>query len=170
MSRSKNDKDFRIVIQDQHILSRDSLSIAAQSSTESFSGILFIDCHFDKVDVSYAVFVSCRFQNCVFQGCDLWKCTISSCRFDDSKIIDSDMSKLDCDDTQYKNCEFINVKLVFSFLSKCKVNGTRFLKSNLNTIITHHCRIEDCTIIDCDIENPLFFGTYIKNMNYRLPK
>ena len=54
---------------------------------------------------------------------------------------DSDMTRADFHDTRFKNCEFLSVDLAASSFSKCKLESTRFLESNLNFIIVINVKV-----------------------------
>lgn len=141
MNKSKADKDFRIVIQKKRFLDQNSLSIAVDSPPYSFAEILFLDCHFDKVDVSDAVFSCCSFHNCLFEGFQSRKGTFSGCYFEDSRIIDSEMRRVDFYDNHFMNCTFVNVDLSLSDIFSCTFKGTTFLKSNLQLISVDNVKV-----------------------------
>ena len=65
----------------------------------------------------------------------------SSCHFEDCKITNSDMTKVEFYDTHFKNCEFLGVDLSASDFDSCKLETTRFLKSNLNLILVENIKV-----------------------------
>ena len=44
-------------------------------------------------------------------------------------------------DTNFKNCEFLGVNLVASDFDSCKLETTRFSKSNLNFILVENVKV-----------------------------
>ncbi len=87
------------------------------------------------------VFGSCSFQNCTFNYFSARKGKFSSCHFEDCKITNSDMTRAEFYDIHFKNCEFLGVDLAASDFDSCKLETTRFLKSNLNLILVENVKV-----------------------------
>ena len=87
------------------------------------------------------VFGSCRFQNCTFNQFDARKAKFSSCNFEGCKITNSDMTTAEFYDTHFKNCDFLGVNLVASDFDNCKLETTRFFRSNLDFILVEDVKV-----------------------------
>lgn len=51
------------------------------------------------------------------------------------------MTKAEFYDTHFKNCEFLGVDLATSDFDRCKLESTRFFKSNLNLILVEGVKV-----------------------------
>ena len=51
------------------------------------------------------------------------------------------MTRIEFYDTHFKNCEFLGVDLAAIDFNKCKLESTRFFKSNLNLIIVEDVKV-----------------------------
>jgi len=50
------------------------------------------------------------------------------------------MTRAEFYDTHFKNCEFLSIDLVVSNFDSCKLEITRFFKSNLNFILVENSK------------------------------
>lgn len=132
-------KSSRLLIQNQYFLNENSL--AQYIEWDALARISFVNCNFEKVHLLGKVFGSCSFQNCTFNHFNARKGKFSSCHFEGCKIASSDMTRTEFYDTHFKNCEFLGVDLAASGFSKCKLETTRFFKSNLDFILVRDVKI-----------------------------
>lgn len=140
MNKNKLDHESRLLIQNQHFLNESSLA-KYYIACEALARISFVNCNFEDVDMIGKVFGSCRFQNCTFNQFDARKAKFSSCHFEGCKITNSDMTRAEFYDTHFKNCEFLGVDLAASDFDSCKLETTRFFKSNLDFIIVGDVKV-----------------------------
>ena len=139
MNTNKSDNDSRLLIQNQYFLNETSL--AQYIEWDALARVFFVNCNFEKVHLLGKVFGSCSFQNCTFNHFNARKAKFSSCHFEDCKITNSDMTRAEFYDTHFKNCEFLGVDLAASDFDSCKLETTRFLKSNLNLILVENVKV-----------------------------
>ena len=139
MNTNKSDNESRRLIQNQHFLNENNL--IQYIEWDALARISFINCNFEKVHLLGKVFGSCSFQNCTFNYFSARKGKFSSCHFEDCKITNSDMTRAEFYDTHFKNCEFLGVDLAASDFNSCKLETTRFLKSNLNLILVEDVKV-----------------------------
>jgi len=132
MNTNKSDNESRRLIQNQHFLYNNNL--IQYIEWDALARIAFINCNFEKVDLLGNVFGTCSFQNCTFNYFNARKGIFSGCHLEDCKITNSDMTRAEFYDTHFKNCEFLGVDLAASDFDSCKLETTRFFKSNLNLI------------------------------------
>ena len=104
MNKNRPEDESRTVIKKQHFLTGNSQILAQYRF--SIPGISFVNCTFEDVDRSGAVFGSCSFQNCMFKNFYARKAEFYNCSFEDCKITDSNMTRGDFYQTHFKNCEF----------------------------------------------------------------
>ena len=140
MNINKLYDDSHLLIQNQHFLNESSL-VEYYSACEALARISFVNCHFENTDAMGKVFGSCNFQNCTFNQFEARKAKFSSCNFEDCKIANSNMTRAEFYDTHFKNCEFLGVDLAASDFDSCKLETTRFLKSNLNLILVENVKV-----------------------------
>ena len=140
MNTNKSDNESRLLIQNQHFLNESSLA-EYYIVCEALARISFVNCNFEDVDMIGKVFGSCHFQNCTFNQFDARKAKFSSCNFEGCKITNSDMTRAEFYDTHFKNCEFLGVDLAASDFDNCKLETTRFFKSNLDFILVEDVKV-----------------------------
>jgi uncharacterized protein YjbI with pentapeptide repeats len=133
MNTNKSDNESRLLIKNQYFLNENSL--IQYIEWDALARISFVNCNFEKVHLLGKVFGSCSFQNCTFNHFNARKGKFSSCHFEGCKITNSDMTRAEFYDTHFKNCEFLGVDLAASDFDSCKLETTRFFKSNLNFIL-----------------------------------
>src|SRR6056300_1229852 len=139
MNTNKSNSESRLLIQNQYFLNENSL--IQYIEWDALARISFVDCNFEKVHLLGKVFGSCSFQNCTFNYLKARKGKFSSCHFEDCKITNSDMTRAEFYNTHFKNCEFLGVDLAASDFDSCKLETTRFFKSNLNLILVENVQI-----------------------------
>ena len=139
MNTNKSDNESRLLIQNQYFLNENSL--AQYIEWDALARVSFVNCNFEKVHLLGKVFGSCSFQNCTFNHFNARKAKFSSCHFEDCKITNSDMTRAEFYDTHFKNCEFLGVDLAASDFDRCKLESTRFFKSNLNLILVEDVKV-----------------------------
>lgn len=139
MNTNKSDNESRRQIQNQYFLNETSL--AQYIKWDALARVSFVNCNFEKVHLLGKVFGSCSFQNCTFNYFNARKTKFSSCSFEDCKITNSDMTRAEFYDTHFKNCEFLSVDLAASDFDRCKLESTRFFKSNLNLILVEDIKV-----------------------------
>lgn len=140
MNTNKSDNESRLLIQNQHFLNESSLA-EYYIACEALARISFVNCNFEDVDMIGKVFGSCRFQNCTFNQFDARKAKFSNCNFEGCKITNSDMTRAEFYDTHFKNCDFLGVDLSASDFDNCKLETTRFFKSNLDFILVEDVKV-----------------------------
>ena len=64
-----------------------------------------------------------------------------NCHFEGCKITNSDMTRAEFYDTHFKNCQFLGVDLAASDFDNCKLETTRFFKSNLDFILVEDVKV-----------------------------
>jgi len=99
MNTDKSDNNSRLLIQNQYFLYGNDL--AQYFECGALTGIFFVNCNFEKVNLLRYVFVSCSFQNCTFNYFNARKGTFSSCHFEGRKITNSDMTRAEFYDTHF---------------------------------------------------------------------
>src|SRR5210317_959970 len=119
MNTNKSNNESRLLIQNQRFLNENNL--IQYIEWDALARISFINCNFDKVHLLGKVFGSCSFQNC--------------------KITNSDMTRAEFYNTHFKNCKFLGVDLAASDFDSCKLETTRFFKSNLNFILVENVKV-----------------------------
>ena len=139
MNTNKSDNESRLLIQNQYFLNENSL--AQYIEWDALTRISFIKCNFEKVHLLGKVFGSCNFQNCTFNHFNARKGKFSSCHFEGCKITNSDITRAEFYDTYFKNCKFVGVDLAASEFDSCKLETTRFFKSNLNFILVENVKV-----------------------------
>ncbi len=140
MNTNKSDNESRLLIQNQHFLNESSLA-EYYIACEALARISFVNCNFEDVNMIGKGFGSCHFQNCTFNQFDTRKAKFSSCNFEGCKITNSDMTRAEFYDTHFKNCEFLGVDLAASDFDNCKLETTRFFKSNLDFILVEDVKV-----------------------------
>jgi uncharacterized protein YjbI with pentapeptide repeats len=139
MDKNKLDHESRLIIQNQHFSNENSL--AQYVEWDALARISFVNCNFEKVHLLGKVFGSCSFQNCTFNHFNARKAKFSSCHFEGCKITNSDMTRAEFYDTHFKNCQFLGVDLAASDFDSCKLETTRFFKSNLDFILVEDVQV-----------------------------
>ena len=139
MNTNKSDNESRLLIQNQYFLNENSL--IQYIEWDALARVSFVNCNFEKVHLLGKVFGSCSFQNCTFNHFNARKGKFSSCHFEGCKITNSDMTRAEFYDTHFKNCEFLGVDLAASDFFSCKLETTRFFKSNLNLILVKNVKV-----------------------------
>ena len=162
MNTNKSDNESCLLIQNQYFLNETSL--AQYIEWDVLARVSFVNCNFEKVHLLGKVFGSCSFQNCTFNHFNARKAKFSSCHFEDCKITNSDMTRVEFYDTHFRKCEFLGVDLAASDFDKCKLEETRFFKSNLDLIL-----VEDIKVWQSkewvEIKDFSNFETYLINLN-----
>ena len=96
----------------------------------TLAGIIFVNCHFDELDLLGKVFRSCDFNHVSFQ-----KCQFSHWKFEHCQIMNSDLTRAEFDDSSFRNSQFLKSDLAASDFRRCELIETTFKNSNLDRIV-----------------------------------
>ena len=83
----------------------------------SFIKLRLNNCTFDKIDFSGSSFAKCEFKGCIFSHTRFRKAEFESSTFKNFTIIDSNLDKIDFDET---NCQFKKISLVAGYFNCCE--------------------------------------------------
>ena len=126
------EKDSRLKINNQTFF--DEIDLDHYVAYNALARIIFVDCHFEELDLLGKVFGSCDFKNCTFNNVSFRKCQFSSSRFESCQIRNSDFTRAEFFDGSFKNCNFREVDFAASDFWKFEFIETKFENSRLDLI------------------------------------
>ena len=132
------EQDNRLKIRNQTFF--DEISLNQYVKWGALSKIIFLDCHFDKLDLLGKVINSCDFKNCRVTNLSFRKCQFADCRFENCQIKNSDFTRAEFDDCSFRNCEFIKSDLAASTFWDCQLMKTKFKNSRLDRIVARNIK------------------------------
>ena len=127
------EEESRLKICNQNFL--DEIALDPYVKWNALSRIIFVDCHFEELDLLGKVFGSCDFKNCKFNNLSFRKCQFSNCWFENCHIVNSDLTRAEFHDCSFRNSQFLKSDLAASNFWECEFVETKFNNSNLDFIV-----------------------------------
>lgn len=118
----------------------DEIALNQYVKFNALSRIIFLDCHFDELDLLGKVINYCDFKNCRFTNLSFRKCQFGACRFENCQIKNSDFTRAEFNDCSFINCEFIKSDLAASNFWNCQIMKTKFKNSRLDHIVARNMK------------------------------
>ena len=132
------EQDNRLKIRNQTFF--DEISLNQYVKWGALSKIIFLDCHFDELDLLGKVINFCDFKNCRVTNLSFRKCQFADCRFENCQIKNSDFTRAEFDDCSFRNCEFIKSDLAASTFWDCQLIKIKFKNSRLDRIVARNIK------------------------------
>lgn len=126
------EKDSRLKINNQTFV--DKIDLYHYLDYNALARIIFVDCHFEELDLLGKVFGSCNFKNCTFNNVSFRKCQFLSFRFESCQIRNSDFTRAEFFDVSFKNFNFQEVDFAASDFWRFEFIQTKFENSRLDLI------------------------------------
>ena len=127
------EQDNRLKIKNQIFV--DEITLNQYVKWGALAKIIFVDCHFEELDLLGKIINSCDFKNCIINNVSFRKCQFSSSRFESCQIKNSDFTRAEFDYCTFTKSQFVKSDLRGSCLMDCEFIEPKFIKSRLNPII-----------------------------------
>lgn len=124
----------------------------------------FINCNFEKADIS-----GINFAECVFTGCNLSLANITKVSFKDVTFKNCKMLGLrfdSCNDILF-TVSFDTCTLNFSSFYKLKLKSTQFINSNLQEVDFSGANLSMAKFDSCDLQGAIFENTNLEKTDFR---
>lgn len=114
------------------------------------SSCLFVDVIFDHCDFSNACFEETVFRRCIFQNCRMTGVDFSACSFSDVKLIRSQCTLMNLNQTKWNRSEW---------------NHCIFQESSLHAVQLKDMNVIECDFVGCEIHRTPLNGIDLSTSN-----
>lgn len=151
---------------------------------------LFVpDTTFEKQDFAYtplkiADYECCNFINCNFEKADISGINFAECEFTGCNLSLANINKVSFKDVTFKNCKMLGLRfdscnnilfsvgfdtctLNFSSFFKLKLKSTQFVNSNLQEVDFSGANLSMANFDNCDLQGAIFENTNLEKADFR---
>ncbi len=129
---------------------------------------IFDNCTFGNLKFENCNFIGCRFENCKFEsGGVIFK---NCCFYKEESEKKPSLNRRDNFSCEFRNCEiyakFDSCTISYCIFSRCFIENTYFLLSDMTSLITVDSEIKTIRIEDCDLSGAKLMSTYVIDLDF----